>query len=75
MLCIIRGIMYYLNISLSPVSAVAMILSALSVFSIWKVPSGHAVVVGISCVFSALAVTVFGSLTVVIMNVYEPPLR
>ncbi len=52
-----------------------MILSALSVFSIWKVPNRHAVVLGVSCVFSAVTVTVFGSLDVCVMNIYETTLR
>jgi len=54
---------------------VALVLSALSVFSIWRVPSTHAVVLGVSCVFSAITVTVFGSLDVVVMNTYDTSLR
>ena len=52
-----------------------MILSSLSVFSIWKVPDIHAAVVAVSCVFSAVTVTVFASLDVVVMNTYNVELR
>ena len=56
-------------------AAGALVFSALSVFSIWRVPSIHAVVLGVSCVFSAVTVTVFGSLDVVVMNTYDTSLR
>ena len=52
-----------------------MILSTASVFSIWRVPNSHAVVLGVSCIFSAVTVTVFGSLDVVVMNIYDTSLR
>ena len=52
-----------------------MSLAALSVFSIWKAPSVHAVVLSISCVFSAVTVTVFGTLDFIEMNVYDTSLR
>ena len=57
------------------VLAGAMVLSTASVFSIWKVPNKHAVVLGVSCLFSAVTVTVFGSLDVVVMNIYGTSLR
>jgi len=52
-----------------------MSLSALSVFSIWKAPSIHAVVLSISCIFSAVTVTVFGTLYFTEMNIYDTSLR
>lgn len=58
-----------------PSSAIAMVLSALSVFSIWRVPTVHIAVVLVSCVFSAVTVTVFGSLDVVVMNIYDVSVR
>ena len=48
-----------------------MFLSALSVFLIWGVPNVHSAVVGVSCIFSAVTVTVFGSLDVINMNIYD----
>ena len=53
----------------------AMSISALSVFSIWKAPSIHAVVLSISCVFGAVNVAVLGTLNFIEMNVYDTSLR
>ena len=53
----------------------ALVLSAMSVFLIWGIPSVHAAIVGVSCVFSAVTVTVFGSLDVVNMNIYDITVR
>ena len=55
--------------------AVAMILSAVSVFTIWSVPDNHAALVGVSCLFSAVTVTVFGALNVVNIVTYDVDLR
>ena len=53
----------------------AMMLSTLSVFLIWSVPSTNGAVVGVSCLFSAVTVTVFGSLDVILMNLYAVKVR
>lgn len=53
----------------------AMLLSTLSVFLIWSVPSTNGAVVGVSCIFSAVTVTVFGSLDVILMNIYGVQVR
>lgn len=53
----------------------AMVLSTLSVFLIWTVPNTNGAVVGVSCVFSAVTVTVFGSLDVILMNIYDVRVR
>ena len=68
----------YANIQITwffPTIVATMSLAALSVFSIWKAPSIHAVVLSISCVFSAVTVTVFGTLDFIEMNVYDTSLR
>ena len=57
------------------VAAVALILSTGSLFTIWSVPNDHAAVVGVSCLFSAVTVTVFGALDVVNMNTYDVNVR
>ena len=56
-------------------SAIAMILSAVSVFTIWSVPDNHVALVGVSCLFSAVTVTVFGALNVVNIVTYDVDLR
>ena len=53
----------------------AMVLSTVSVFLIWSVPGTRAAVVGVSCMFSAVTVTVFGSLDVILMNIYAVQVR
>lgn len=60
---------------LSPSSVVALLLSAVSVFSIYGVPSSHVGVVLVSCLFSAVSVTVFGALDVVNTVYYDADLR
>lgn len=52
-----------------------MMLSTLSSFFIWRVPSTNGAVLGLSCVFSAVTVTVFGSLDVIVMNIYDVQVR
>lgn len=52
-----------------------MMLSTVSVFLIWRVPSTNGAVLGVSCAFSAVTVTVFGSLDVILMNIYDVQVR
>lgn len=60
---------------LSSLVVVAMLLSALSVFLIWGMPSVHAAVVGVSCLFGAVSVPAFGSLDAVNMHLYDVTVR
>ena len=52
-------------------SAVALILSAVSVFTIWSVPNNPTALVGVSCLFSAVTVAVLGALHVVNIVTYN----
>ena len=52
-----------------------MILSVVSVFTIWSVPNNHAVVVGVSYLFSAISINVFGILNLVNIAAYDVHLR
>lgn len=56
-------------------AVVGLLLSAMSVFSIWGVPSNHTAVVAVSCVFSAISLTVFGALEVVNTVYYDAEFR
>ncbi len=66
---------FYLLIVVSIPSVIALLLSAVSVFSIYGVPSSHVAVVIVSCLFSAVSVTVFGALDVVNTVYYDANLR
>lgn len=59
----------------SSVVVVTMLLTALSVFLIWAMPSVHAAVVGVSCLFGAVSVPAFGSLDAVNMHLYDVTVR
>ena len=48
---------------------------ALSVFLIWGIPTSYTAMVGVSSLFSATTVMVFGTTPVVIANVYDSTVR
>jgi len=56
-------------------AAMALVLSALSMFAVWGVPNDHAAVLAVSCLYSAVSVSVFAALDVVNMAAYDVQYR
>ena len=48
---------------------------ALSVFLIWGIPTSYTAMVGVSSLFSATTVVVFGTIPVVAANAYDATVR
>ena len=55
-------------------AVLSLVITSLSVFLIWAI-TNYAAVVGVASLFSGCMLVVFGTITLIVANVYEPGVR
>lgn len=70
----IRPLWAFIIIIVHYFTVLSLVITSLSVFLIWGI-TNSAAVVGVAALFNACMLSVFGAITLIVANVYEPGVR